>query len=71
MPEETPSSTEPPPPQKTPAGEQAVRAFQVRVFFSTLLVLAGLYILLSAKFSPSTENFASGIIGVIIGYWLR
>lgn len=42
-----------------------------RIVFSALILVAGLYVILSGQYSPVDVAWASGIVGVVIGYWLR
>jgi hypothetical protein len=37
---------------------------------SAILLVACLFVLLSANYNSSTENWASGCIGAIVGFWL-
>jgi hypothetical protein len=41
---------------------------QVSVTFAFLL--AGLYVILSAKYDAATQRWAFGVLGLISGYWL-
>jgi len=43
----------------------------VRIGISAVALLAALYVILSNKYSDADVKWAFGIIGLIIGYWLR
>ena len=40
------------------------------VGISLVVLAAGLYIVLSQKYSSDAQKWAFGIIGVIVGYWV-
>jgi hypothetical protein len=46
-------------------------SFWVRVVISAIVLLAALYIILSRKFATDQEKWAFGVIGTILGYWLK
>jgi len=46
-----------------PEGMQAI--------ISIVLLIAGLYVILSKAYDPSTTNWAFATIGTLVGFWLR
>ena len=45
--------------------------FLVRVGISAVVLIAALNVVLSAGYDDSFNKWAFGIIGVVVGYWLR
>jgi hypothetical protein len=45
--------------------------FFAKIGISGVVLLAGVYVMLSKKSSPDTVKWAVGIIGIVIGYWLK
>ncbi len=43
----------------------------IRAAVSFVVLGAGLFVILSGKYPPEDAKWAAGIIGVVIGYWLR
>ena len=43
----------------------------VRLAVSAVFGLASLYIILSTGYPDATSKWAFGIVGLVIGYWLR
>jgi hypothetical protein len=43
----------------------------MRVAISGLLLLAALWIILSRRYASTEKHWAYGIIGTILGFWLR
>lgn len=41
-----------------------------KLIFSLIFCAAGLYVILSNKYSEETQKWAFGIIGVIVGVWI-
>jgi hypothetical protein len=41
------------------------------VVVSLIILLSALYIILSKTFPPETDKWAFGVIGVLLGYWLK
>jgi len=41
------------------------------VFVSIVVLLSGLYIILSKNYEPAEQKWAFGIVGTIVGYWLK
>ncbi len=56
---------------KSEITNQEIARFCITSLISMILLTAGLYILLSKKYDSQTEKFATGVIGVLIGYWLK
>jgi hypothetical protein len=44
--------------------------FWMRVLFSVLLMVAGLYVLLFGQYPPDTQKWAYGAIGTAVGMWV-
>lgn len=40
------------------------------IVVTVIVLLSGLYVVLSAGYAPETEKWAFGIIGLVVGYWL-
>lgn len=51
--------------------EQARWKFIVQVTVSGIILMASLVIILSNKYPDATMKWAFGLVGVVIGYWLR
>ncbi len=49
--------------------EQGTR-FWVSTIVSTVVLGAGLYIILSRKYQPDDKNWAFAAVGTVVGYWL-
>lgn len=45
--------------------------FVARAAVSAIILAAGLLIILSGAYSDTTSEWAAGMIGLVIGYWLR
>ena len=45
--------------------------FLVRAGVSALILLTGLFIVLSGIYSDARAEWACGLVGLVIGYWLR
>jgi len=45
--------------------------FLARAILSLIILFAGIYIILSGHFTDTLTEWACGVIGVVIGYWLR
>lgn len=43
----------------------------VRIVITGILLLAALYIILSKSYDGSSKNWAFGVVGTIVGYWLK
>lgn len=51
---------------------QEVRSnFWARLFISSLILIACLYVILSQAFPPDYTKWAMSTIGVVLGYWLH
>jgi hypothetical protein len=50
------------------AGNPAAAGMAVGI--SIVVLGAGLYVVLSQKYSSDAQKWAFGIIGVVVGYWL-
>jgi hypothetical protein len=44
--------------------------FVVRVVLSAIVLAAALYVVLSKRYAATTEKWAFGAIGSVLGYWL-
>jgi len=49
----------------------ASHEFLVRTVVSFTVLGCAIYVILSARFTPTEKNWAFGITGTILGYWLR
>ena len=45
--------------------------FLVQVTVSMLVLISGLFVVLSGSYDDSFNKWAFGIIGIVVGYWLR
>ena len=45
--------------------------FLVRLGISVVLLVAALFVVLSGSYDDSFNKWAFGIIGIVVGYWLR
>jgi hypothetical protein len=54
-----------------PVDPLTVAQFWVRVAMSFCLLGAALYIILSKRFQPKDKHWAYGLIGILLGYWLK
>ncbi len=52
------------------AGAKLTTAW-VRIVITGILLLAALYIILSKSYDGSSKNWAFGVMGTIVGYWLK
>ena len=43
----------------------------IRMGISAIVLAASLYVVLSQQFSDDSSKWAFGMIGLIVGYWLR
>ena len=43
----------------------------VKITISTIMLVASLYVTLSQKFPDEYNEWAFGMIGLVVGYWLR
>ena len=43
----------------------------VKITISAIILVASLYVALSQKFPDEYNEWAFGMIGLIVGYWLR
>ena len=43
----------------------------MQIMISFVLLAAALYVILSKKFDVDTQKWAFGIVGTIVGYWLK
>jgi hypothetical protein len=58
--------------EDTPASDVPSRTITyIRIAISLVVLGVVLYIILSQKFPDEFSKWAFGIVGVIIGYWLR
>ncbi|HEX8649520.1 MAG TPA: hypothetical protein VF708_01670 [Pyrinomonadaceae bacterium] len=54
---------------ETPMGESLYR-FVPKLIFSTIILVAALYVILSNKYGEETQKWAFSMIGVIVGVWI-
>lgn len=45
--------------------------FVARVIVSAILLISSLVVILSNKYPDATIKWAFGIVGLVIGYWLK
>jgi hypothetical protein len=45
--------------------------FVARAMISLIVLIPSLWVILSGTFPEATTKWAIGIIGLIVGYWLR
>jgi uncharacterized membrane protein len=43
----------------------------IRIGLSAIILIASLWIILSQNFSSDADKWAFGMIGLVVGYWLR
>ena len=43
----------------------------IKAAVTGLVLLAALFIVLSDTYSEATSKWAAGLVGVVVGYWLR
>jgi hypothetical protein len=51
-------------------GESSTRLV-MQIAISTVILGAGLWVILSGRYTPDAERWASGAIGTVMGYWLK
>jgi hypothetical protein len=44
---------------------------KMQIFVSTVVLAAALVVILSKSYGEADTKWAAGIVGVVIGYWLR
>jgi hypothetical protein len=52
-------------------GDSARIILGIRIAISAVILAASLYVILSQKFSDDSSKWAFGMIGLVVGYWLR
>jgi hypothetical protein len=45
--------------------------FVARAIVSALMLTAGLFVILSGNYPDATTKWAYGMVGLVVGYWLR
>ena len=45
--------------------------FYTQILLSLVLLAVGLYVILSKQYAAADTNWSFGIVGAIIGYWLK
>ena len=43
----------------------------MQVIISITMLLVSLYVILSLKYGPKDKHWAYGVVGTLIGYWLK
>ena len=43
----------------------------MQIALSVVVLVAGLWVILSGHYRPDAERWASGAIGTVMGYWLK
>ncbi len=51
-------------------GESSVRLV-MQVAISTVILGAGLWVILGGRYTPDAGRWAAGAIGTVMGYWLK
>ena len=51
--------------------KDSLRVFIVQIFFSAGLLISAVYVLLKGGYDEATQKWAIGIIGLVLGYWLK
>jgi hypothetical protein len=51
-------------------GESSVR-LAMQIAISTVILGAGLWVILSGRYPPDAGRWAAGAIGTVMGYWLK
>ena len=51
-------------------GESSVRLV-MQIAISTVVLAAGLWVILSGHYAADAERWAAGAIGTVMGYWLK
>ena len=59
------------PENNTPAQPAAINADLVRTGFSAVLLVFSLWVIASGKVDPDSKKWAFGVIGSLIGFWLK
>ena len=45
--------------------------FVARAVVSVVMLTSSLFVILSGKYPDSTTKWAYGMVGLVVGYWLR
>lgn len=53
------------------AGGAGFNAMTIRMVITIVLLLAAVYIILSQKYDADSQKWAFGVVGTILGYWMR
>lgn len=48
-----------------------VQEFWVRTGVSVVTLLFAVFVIASPRFKPAQKHWAYGVVGIILGYWLR
>ncbi len=56
---------------KSAKPEDSLRLFIARLFISLVILIPTLYVVLSKEYPAETQKWATGLIGVVVGYWFR
>ena len=57
--------------RSTPEKATAVNADLVRIAFSSILLAFSLWAIASSKVDPDAKKWAFGVVGSLIGFWLK
>lgn len=49
----------------------ALGRFYMECFVSSVLIMASLYVIMIKPGSEDTQKWATGILGLVVGYWLK
>ena len=54
-----------------PAAPYSATKIRMQVFISVVVLGAALWVLLSKNYDETYVKWAIGIVGIVVGYWLR
>ena len=57
--------------ERTTVSKKEIIHFLFAMLISLVVLISALYVLLSQGFEATTEKWATGAIGTMIGYWLK
>jgi hypothetical protein len=55
----------------TPELIEWISYLAMRFLITVVLLVVGVYIILSSQFTPTDKHWAYGTVGTLVGYWLR
>jgi hypothetical protein len=70
--EDTVSDPTPPAPRRSLQSKvQAADPIWVKILMTFPILMSSLYVILSQHYSQTEKNWAFGVAGTILGYWMR